>query len=109
MRASSQALVNAALLALCLAACASPDWQKAGASDAERKQALAECQAEARAATDREARIDQDIASTFHQDWQRTGVAETRRTMLRDRARALGEDIVERCMKAKGWVRGPES
>lgn len=109
MRASSQALVNAALLALCLAACASPNWQKAGASDADRKQALAECQAEAKAATDREARIDQDITSTFQQDWQRTGVAESRRNLLRDRTRALGEDIVERCMKSKGWLRGPES
>jgi hypothetical protein len=109
MRPSSQALVNAALLALCLAACASPEWQKPGASDAEREQALAECRAEARAATEREARIDQDITSTFQQDWQRAGVAESRRTMLSDRTRALGESIVERCMKAKGWVRGSES
>lgn len=105
MRSFWQAPVNAGLLALALAACASPGWEKAGASADERKTALAECQAQARVATDQESRINQDITSTFQHDWQRTGVSDTRRNLLQDRTRALGENIVERCMLAKGWVR----
>jgi hypothetical protein len=106
MRPFWQALVNAALLALALAGCAGPDWEKPGASAEERKAALAECGAQARVATDRDTRINQDIASSFHNDWQRTGVSDTRRNLLQDRTRAFGEDIVARCMEAKGWLRG---
>lgn len=109
MKSFWQALVNAGLLALALAACASPDWEKPGASAEERKAARAECQAQARIATDQEARINQDITSAFQHDWQRTGVAETRRSLLQDRTRAYGENLVERCMQAKGWVRGQAS
>jgi hypothetical protein len=105
MRPFWQALVNAGLLALALAACAGTQWEKPGASAEERKAALADCQAQARVATDQESRINQDIASTFHQDWQRTGVLDTRRNLLRDRTRAMGEDIVARCMTAKGWLK----
>jgi hypothetical protein len=109
MRSSWQALVNGGFPALLLAACAAAGWEKPGASDAERRAALGECQAEARRATDQEARINQDIASTFQQDWQRTGVARTRSELLEDRTRARGEDVLERCMAAKGWLRARES
>jgi hypothetical protein len=109
MRSSWQAAVNAGLLALALAACAGTAWEKPGASDAERRAALGECQAEARRATDQEARINQDISSTFQQDWQRTGVARTRTELLQDRTRARGEDVLERCMTAKGWLKARES
>jgi hypothetical protein len=108
MRSFWQALVNAGLLALALGACAGPDWQKPGASNEERKAALAECQGEARVATDQESRINQDIASSFHTDWQRTGVANTRRDLLQDRTREFGANIVERCMIAKGWIKGQD-
>jgi hypothetical protein len=109
MKSSWQALVNAGFLALALAACAASGWEKPGATEAERKAALAECQSEARRATDQESRINQDISSTFQQDWQRTGVARTRSELLQDRTRARGEDILERCMAAKGWLRAKES
>lgn len=109
MRRSWQALVNGGFLGLALAACAAQNWEKPGASDDQRRTALAECQSEARVATDQESRINQDISSTFQNDWQRTGVARTRNELLRDRTRSRGEDILERCMVAKGWVRAKES
>jgi aspartokinase len=105
MRASWQALVNGGFLAL-LAACAGDSaWEKPGASKTEREQVVAECRAEARHVTDRESRIDQDITSTMHQDWQRTGVLESRRASFRDRTLSHGEAVFTRCMAARGWVR----
>jgi hypothetical protein len=108
MRPFWQALVNAGLLPLALAACAGSHWEKPGAKPEELKAALAECKAEARVATDQDARINQDITSTFQHDWQRTGVSDTRRNLLQDRTRAYGEDIVERCMAAKGWLKAQD-
>jgi hypothetical protein len=105
MRASWQALVNAGLLAAWLSGCGGGTWEKPGAGDAQREAALSECRAEARIAVNREAGIDQDIASTMQRDWERGGVSDTRRNLMRDRTRTLGEDIVARCMAAKGWVR----
>jgi hypothetical protein len=104
MRPSWQTLVNAGLLAL-LAGCAEPGWEKPGADAARRDAALAQCRAEARLVTNREAAIDQDIASTMQRDWERGGISDTRRDRMRDRTRSLGEDLVDRCMAANGWVR----
>src|SRR6185437_4018434 len=104
MKSFWQALVNAGLLGLALTACASSShWEKPGAKPEEMKAALAECNAQARVATDQDTRINQDITATFQQDWQRTGVSDTRRNLLQDRTRAHGENVVEQCMKAKGW------
>jgi hypothetical protein len=106
MRAFCQVLVNAGFLAIGLAACSSGgEWEKPGASTDDRDLALAECRQEARVATNRDAAINQDIASTRMQDWTRSGVSDTRRELLNDQTRALGEDIFNRCMAAKGWVR----
>jgi hypothetical protein len=106
MRAIWQARVNATFLALLLGACAGePGWERPGATAAEREAALDECRGEARAATRREAAIDQDIAATLQHEWQRSGIARGRRERMRDRERELGEDFLARCMAGKGWVR----
>lgn len=93
----------AALLILALAACADRSWQREGVADDRLRQDLAACQAEARVAVRRDLDIDSDIMASRGQDWQTGGVLGIKRDVMRTQAEGRAEDIVARCMRAKGY------
>jgi hypothetical protein len=93
-------------LLLPLAGCLGPAWQKDGADEGRLKQDLAECRSLARSATQRDADIDTDIMASRGHDWERTGVLTTKRDEMRTVTGGRAEDIVGRCMTAKGYSPG---
>ena len=103
MRSSCRAWVNVAFIAF-LAGCAVDAWEKPGAAEDQRDQELAECRAEARRAVDRDVNIDKDILASRTQDWSRTGTLDQRRRTMSDQTRGRAEDIVEGCMRRRGYV-----
>jgi hypothetical protein len=104
MSLSCRAWVNVAFIAF-LTGCAADTWEKAGTAESRRDQELAECRAEARRAVDRDVAIDRDILASRTQDWSRTGTLEQRRQTMSDQTRGRAEDIVDGCMRRRGYVR----
>jgi uncharacterized protein YceK len=98
--------VSIALVCLVLAGCAgsaSDKWSKPGIKAETADSDLSDCQDQARSATRRDAGIDADITATLGQDWQRGGVLGMKRDDMASSNRALGQQIVARCMAAKGY------
>jgi hypothetical protein len=95
-----------ALVVFALSACAGAGWRKDGVSDEDRAHDLATCRQQARAATQRDLDIDQDITATRSLDWQRTGVFRTKEDEMRHVTGSRASDIVERCMQSKGYSQG---
>jgi hypothetical protein len=104
MGPSCRAWVNVAFIAF-LAGCASDAWEKPGAAETQRDQELAECRAEARRAVDRDVNIDKDILASRTQDWSRTGTLDQRRQTMSDQTRGRADDVIEGCMRRRGYVR----
>lgn len=94
-------------LLILLAACAADSrWVKEDASDEAQARDLAQCRAEARRAVDRDAAIDQDILSTRAQDLQRSGTTNLRRETMQASNLGRFDEIVARCMAARGYRPG---
>ena len=91
-------------LLLLLAGCAADSrWVKDGTLNEAETRELAECQAEARRVVNRDAAIDQDILSTRAQDLQRSGTLTLRRDTLQATNAGRFDEIVARCMAARGY------
>ena len=91
-----------------LAGCSSsPTWVKNGATPPQTSQALSDCESQAREATRRDTNIMNDIMATRGNDWQRTGVMETQVQIFTASNQPRFDDIVNRCMAAKGYVPNP--
>ena len=88
-----------------LAACQGADsWTKPGTDRDTMRADLEECQGEARAATDVDTNIDNDIMATRSQDWQRTGTLGAKRNAFALQDRQHASDIIASCMAAKGYA-----
>jgi hypothetical protein len=95
------------VLALCLLGCASAsDWQRSGSSSQQTAAELADCQSQARAATERDTNIMSDIMATRGNDWRRTGVMSTQMSAFAAENQNRTSDIVNRCMIGKGFAPG---
>jgi hypothetical protein len=95
-----------AAVCLVLSACAgsaSDKWSKPGVKPETADNDLSDCQDQARSATRRDAGIDADITASLGADWQRGGILGMKRDDMANSNRALGEQIVARCMAAKGY------
>jgi hypothetical protein len=98
--------VCVAILGLVLAGCsgsAIDKWTKPGVTADTADTDLSDCQDQSRSATRRDAGIDADITATLGQDWQRGGIAGMKRDDMASSNRALGQQIVARCMASKGY------
>lgn len=90
-----------------LAACGSDvGWSKPGVGRQLAARDYAQCRHAAELAMRRDSDIDTDILATRGQDWTRLGILQTKRNDFADSNRARGDDIVERCMAAKGYTTG---
>jgi hypothetical protein len=104
------ALLGAAALAGCLTLTGGGDdaprgeWAKAGADSARTARDLSACQADARRTGGSESRINQDIAATRGDDWQRSGSYAANVSQMNERTAVRERQYVAACMKAKGYA-----
>ncbi len=94
-------------LALFLIGCAGTgDWNRQGASSQQTAAAFADCQSQAREATQRDTNIMTDIIATRGHDWRETGVMSTQMSEFAAENHGRTSHIVDRCMIGKGFVPG---
>src|SRR5207237_1653087 len=99
-----------AIAAFALAGCAgggSDRWTKPGVTPDTAATELSDCESQARSATQRDAGIDADILASRGQDWQRAGTLALKRDDMANSSRAFSQQIVARCMAAKGYRPAP--
>ena len=84
------------------------EWAKPDTDGAKTARDLSACQIDARRTGGTDARIDQDIAASRGEDWQRSGSYSANLAQLRDSNAARERQYVAACMKAKGYIQpGP--
>jgi hypothetical protein len=83
------------------------EWTKANADEAAATRESQECRALADTAVKTEADIDQDILTTRQSDWQRAGIVRQQTRTMREHTRDRSASIIDACMRAKGFNRGP--
>lgn len=94
-------------LALFLCGCAgSGGWTRPGVSSQQTAQELADCQSQARDATQRDTNIMNDILATRGNDWNNSGVLSTQMSEFSAENHNRTSDIVNRCMISKGFAPG---
>jgi hypothetical protein len=97
--------VGVVVAILVLAGCGGTGgWSKAGISPETAEADFADCQGQARDATRRDDAIDADIMASRGQDWQRAGTLSIKRDDMAMSTRGWAEQIVGRCMAAKGYA-----
>jgi hypothetical protein len=95
------------LLAGLWACSGASNWSRPGASPEATRADLEACRSEANAATRQDQGIDSDIMATRSQDWQRTGTLGAKRDTFAMQNRGRASDIVELCMRSKGYSPAP--
>ena len=83
------------------------NWSRPGASPETTRADLDACRSEANAATRQDQGIDSDIMATRSQDWQRTGTLGAKRETLAMQNQGRASDIVDLCMRSKGYASAP--
>lgn len=83
-----------------------PEWSRQGESSQQTAAELADCQSQARDATQRDTNIMNDIMATRGNDWRQTGVMSTQMSLFSAENQHRTGDVVNRCMISKGFVPG---
>lgn len=95
-----------ALAALALAGCAGQSWTKPGVDSDQTRAEYRECVRAAQPVVDRDARIESDIMSTRGDDYRRSGSMLARRETSDARVQGRQGDIVDACMRSRGYAPG---
>lgn len=90
-----------------LTGCGGAAWTKEGTTQQAAAEDLADCNSLAQSATQRDSNIDTDILASRGHDWQQTHVTGIERDADAAQTKDLSQDVVTRCMIAKGYVPGP--
>ncbi len=94
--------------ALLLAGCAAAaGWSKPGADESATALAYQDCRAMAASAVKPEIGISQDILASRESDWQRARIGSIESETMRAQTRHRAGAIIDSCMRAKGFARGP--
>jgi hypothetical protein len=80
-------------------------WVKTGADDEAMLRELRDCNAQANAALASQHGINQDISATLGGNWQFSGTSGVEQQMLRNQASGYADQILNNCMRAKGFVK----
>ena len=99
---------GAALYCLLLTVCAgqtptATNWVKAGADDQTIARELADCNAQANAALANEQGINADINATLGRNWQLGGTQSIEAQSMRRQASGYADQVLNNCMRAKGF------
>ena len=94
-------------LAVILTGCAGTgDWTRSDTSPKQTAAEFSDCQSQARAATQRDTNIMNDIMATRGNDWRQTQVMSTQTSLFAAENHDRTSDIINRCMIGKGFVPG---
>ena len=94
---------------MALSACAATgDWVKEGSTDEEIGRILVVCRDQANAVTGRDRRIDQDIRASRAGSSLSTDLGAFRDEVRDVRFERRFEDVVDRCMRGRGYARAGE-
>jgi hypothetical protein len=85
----------------------SAQWAKAGADEATVSREYQDCLDMAGTAVKTEADIDQDILATRGDDWRRASIGRLQARTMREHTRDRGVNVVDACMRGKGFIRTP--
>jgi hypothetical protein len=92
-------------LAVVVTGCAGGgDWIRSGTSQQQTAAELSDCQSQARAATQRDTNIMNDIMATRGNDWRRSDVMSTQTSLFAAENHDRTSDIIQRCMISKGFA-----
>lgn len=93
--------------AVLLLGCAGqPEWSRQGVSAHQTAAEIADCQSQARQATQRDTNIMSDIMATRGTDWQQSGTMGTHMDLFSAENQKRTSGIVDQCMIGKGFVPG---
>jgi hypothetical protein len=103
-------VLAAVLGCLVLTVCTAPTsttvtWAKAGADDATIARELQDCNAQANAALANEQGINADISATLGRNWQLGGTQTVEAQAMRRQAAAFADQVLNNCMRAKGFTK----
>lgn len=94
-------------LAVILAGCAGDGgWTRSDTSSKQTAAEFSDCQGQARAATQRDTNIMNDIMATRGNDWRQTQVMSTQTSLFAAENHDRTSDIINRCMIGKGFAPG---
>ena len=101
-------LISAAALGCLLVACtgqttSTTNWVKVGADDQTIARELADCNAQANAALASEQGINADINATLGRNWQLGGTENIESQSMRRQAGGYADQVLNNCMRAKGF------
>jgi hypothetical protein len=96
--------VAVSALALVLAACAGPRWEKSNVTPEQAKSDYSECNALANEANARDAAIDQDILASRGHDWANSGTLDTHKDVFEAESQHRTADVLRSCMLSKGYA-----
>ena len=103
------AIAAATLGCLCLTVCAGQTttvrWVKTGADDETVARELSDCTAQANAALSTERGINADINATLGRNWTLSSTQGIQNQSMREQAAGLADQVLNRCMRAKGFSR----
>ena len=93
------------LLAVCTAPSTAIRWVKTGVDDEAISNELRDCNAQANAALANEQGINQDISATLGRNWQLGGTLPVENEALHEQAAGYADQILNNCMRAKGFTK----
>jgi hypothetical protein len=91
------------LLAVCSPATTQVRWIKTGADDHTISRELTDCNAQANAALANEQGINADINATLGRNWQLGGTQGIEAQTMREQAAGYADQVLNNCMRAKGF------
>lgn len=80
-------------------------WVKTGADDQTISRELEDCNSQASSALAREQGINADINATLGRNWQLGGTRGIENQAMRQQAAGLADQVLNNCMRAKGFVK----
>lgn len=93
------------LLTVCAGSAPATKWVKAGADDQAISRELQDCSAQANAALANEQGINQDINATLGRNWQLSQTTAVVGQSMRHQAAGYADQVLDNCMRAKGFTR----
>jgi hypothetical protein len=91
-------------VALALAACAGPQWEKPGISAETAAADYADCSSLAQDATQRDSAIQADILASRGHDWERSGTLATHTDVFAAEDQRRSGDVLGSCMRLRGYT-----
>jgi len=99
------AALGCLLLTACTGQTTEVRWVKANTDDQTVARELEDCQAQAAAALASERGINQDISATLGRNWALSSTQNLQRQSMNQQASGVADQVLNNCMRAKGFTK----